>query len=223
MPSRFLPSLSFPIVLIAVLAGAVAASEPSRSGFGSVPDPDAPDTAIFAGGSFWCLEQAFESLPGVDSVTSGYTGGHGPHPDFESVSEGNSSYVEAVRVVFRPKRIGYGELVDAFWKNIDPTRDDGQFTDSGPQYRTLIFYRDETQRTAAEASRKRLDKSKRFSKPIVTGMVPATAFHAAEPEHQDYYKRNAPRYRVYYRLSGREAFMRKVWGGNGAYKPKSAK
>jgi peptide methionine sulfoxide reductase msrA/msrB len=224
MSSRF--SLST-LVLIAALACAVSALDRSHSDTMvapasspealeaadlASPAPDTLDTAIFAGGSFWCLEQAFERLPGVDSATAGYTGGQGPNPNFESVSEGNSSYVQAVRVVFRPGRITYGKLVEAFWKNIDPTRADGQFTDEGAHFKTVIFYLDDSQKSAAEASRKRLDKSKRFTKPIVTEIVPATVFYAAEPEHQDYYKRSAPHYRAYLKMSGREAFLRKAWG-----------
>lgn len=211
MSFRFPLSLLVPIVLIVVQAGAASPSE-THSG------PDDLDTAIFAGGSFWCLEQAFERLPGVDSATAGYTGGQGPNPNFESVSEGNSSYVQAVRVVFRPTRIGYGKLVDAFWKNIDPTRADGQFSDEGAHFRTAIYYLDEAQKTAAESSRKRLVRSKRFAKPIVTEIIPATVFYAAEPVHQDYYKRSAPRYRAYLKLSGREAFLRKAWGPAAAAK-----
>lgn len=215
------------ILLIAVLAGAASALDLSRSDTMRAPasapavsplppGPDDLDTAIFAGGSFWCLEQAFELLPGVDSATAGYTGGQaggqGPNPNFESVSQGNSSYVQAVRVVFRPARIGYGKLVDAFWKNIDPTRADGQFSDEGAHFRTAVFYLDEAQKAAAESSRKRLARSKRFTKPIVTEIIPATVFYAAESRHQDYYKRSAPHYRAYLKLSGREAFLRKAWG-----------
>lgn len=225
MSFRFPLSRSAPIVLIAVLTG-IGAASPSVNPPVTRLGPDDLDTAIFAGGSFWCLERAFELLQGVDSATAGYigaqagaqTGGQGPHPDFESVSKGNSSYVQAVRVVFRPARIGYGKLVDAFWKNIDPTRADGQFSDQGAHFRTAIFYLDAGQKTAAESSRKRLIRSKRFSKPIVTEIIPATVFYAAEPGHQDYYKRSAPRYRAYVKLSGREAFLRKAWGPAAAAK-----
>ncbi len=175
----------------------------------TVPAPAA--TSIFAGGSFWCLEAAFEALPGVDSVISGYTGGQGPNPDFESVSSGNSAYVQAVKVFYRPKRVGYAELLDVYWRHIDPTRADGQFSDQGPQYRTIIFYLDDAQKAAAMASRKRLEKSKRFSKPLLTEIAPMTVFYRAEPEHQDYYKKSGGRYRAYLRFSGREAFFKKAW------------
>jgi peptide-methionine (S)-S-oxide reductase len=173
---------------------------------------DSLATALFAGGSFWCLEPAFESIPGVDSVVSGYTGGQGPNPDFESVSSGISAYVQAVRVTYHPGRVAYSKLLDAYWRNIDPTRADGQFSDDGPQYRPIIFHLDEAQKTGAEASLKRLRKSKRFSKPIVAEILPATVFHPAEDEHQDYYRKNAGRYKTYLKFSGREAFLRQVWG-----------
>ncbi|MDQ3002589.1 MAG: peptide-methionine (S)-S-oxide reductase MsrA [Fibrobacterota bacterium] len=173
---------------------------------------DSLATALFAGGSFWCLEPAFEGLPGVDSVVSGYTGGQGPNPDFESVSSGNSAYVQAVRVTYHPKRVPYAKLLDVYWKNIDPTRADGQFSDEGPQYRPILFHLDEDQKSGAEASLKRLRKSKRFSKPILTEIVPATVFYPAEPEHQDYFRKNAARFKSYVKLSGREAYLRKVWG-----------
>ncbi|MDB5106845.1 MAG: peptide methionine sulfoxide reductase [Fibrobacteres bacterium] len=197
-------------------------SVPALAGKGTGGDAD---TAVFAGGSFWCMEAALEVLPGVDSVTAGYAlgpdsadrpgaqplPGHNP-PDFESVSTGTTAYVEAVRVVFHPKRIGYGKLLDAYWRNIDPTRADGQFSDDGKQFRPILFYADEGQKAAAESSRKRLADSKRFRKPIAAAIAPAAEFHPAEPMHQDYYKRNAARYRTYVEFSGREAFLRKAWG-----------
>jgi methionine-S-sulfoxide reductase len=220
------------IVVLAGFASAVPALDRAHSDTMTVPAQarararvrvqveKAPDTAYFAGGSFWCLEPVFETLPGVDSVTAGYAGGSdtGSAPDFESVSSGNTGYVEAVRVIFHPQRIGYARLLDAYWKNIDPTRADGQFTDEGQQFHTVIYFRDQAQKAAAEASRKRLAGSKRFAKPIVTGIEPAAAFHAAEAEHQDYYKRNTPRYRTYLKFSGREAFFRKAWGAKAAPK-----
>jgi methionine-S-sulfoxide reductase len=235
--------ISRTLLFTALAVSTAAAQDWARPGGKAVPAAAASetrDTAIFAGGSFWCLEQAFETLTGVDSATAGYmeaeadaeareglagqdpagrdsarrsSAGVGSHPDFESVSAGNSPYVEAVRVIFHPKRIAYAKLLEAFWKSIDPTRADGQFSDEGAQFRTLIFYRNEDQRKAAEASRRRLSRSRRFAKPVLTGIAPAAVFHDAEAEHQDYYKRNAPRYQTYVRFSGREAFFKKAWGG----------
>ncbi|MDB5048926.1 MAG: msrA [Fibrobacteres bacterium] len=198
------------VILLFLIGSVVAAPVPET------PEPDSAATAIFAGGSFWCMEPAFETLPGVDSVISGYTGGQGPNPNFESVSSGNSAYVEAVQVYYHPRRIGYSKLLDAYWKNIDPTRADGQFSDEGAQFRTLIFYREEAERIAAEASMKRLQKSKRFSKPLVTEIAEATVFYPAESEHQDYYVKSKARYKAYVRFSGREAFFKKVWGAKPA-------
>lgn len=176
--------------------------------------PTRPDTAsaVFAGGSFWCMEAAFEKVSGVDSVVAGYTGGTGPAPGFDAIAAGDSGWVQAVRVHYRPARVGYGKLLDTFWKNIDPTRADGQFTDAGRQYRPVVFFRTAAERKAAETSLTRIAKSGRFAKPIVTGVAPAGEFHRAEEGHQDYAKKNGPRYRAYYHFSGREGFFRKAWG-----------
>jgi methionine-S-sulfoxide reductase len=228
----FSRTLLFPTLAISA-ALALDGAHPGGNGAPAIASSENLDTAVFAGGSFWCLEAAFEALPGVDSATAGYTRGQGTRgqgtegkgdeaqgaggrePDFESVSAGNSPYVEAVRVIFRPERITYAKLLETFWKSIDPTRADGQFSDEGAQFRTIVFHRNEDQRKAAEASRAKLSRSKRFAKPILTAIAPAAAFHAAEAEHQDYHKRNAARYKTYVRFSGREAFFKKAWGGKG--------
>ncbi|MEO6096667.1 MAG: peptide-methionine (S)-S-oxide reductase MsrA [Fibrobacteria bacterium] len=222
-----MPTFSRTFLFMALAVSAALALDkghPDRNNVPAAASIETRDTAIFAGGSFWCLESVFEALPGVDSATAGYTGGQGKggqeaDPNFESVSTGNSSYVEAVRVIFRPKRVSYPKLLETFWKSIDPTRADGQFSDEGAQFRTVIFHLKEDQRKAAEASRAKLSRSKRFSKPILTGIAPATVFFAAEAEHQNYYKRNAPRYQAYVRFSGREAFFKKAWGGRGKGAP----
>lgn len=181
-----------------------------------VPAPVDTASSLFAGGSFWCLEAAFDSLSGVDSAVSGYVRISGApdsagSPAFEATSD---AWVQAVRVHYRPGRIPYRKLADIFWRNIDPTRRDGQFTDAGPQYRTFLFYSGEAERKVAGESRDRLAKSKRFRKPIVTELAPAGVFHRGEAEHQDYARRNAPRYLGYYRFSGREAFFKQAWGGH---------
>lgn len=190
-----------------------AAPSAARKSASHAGDSTAAAIAVFAGGSFWALEPVFENLPGVDSAVSGYTGGLSEHPDFESVTSGNSDYVEAVEVYYHPRRIRFAALLDAYWRNIDPTRADGQFSDSGPQYRPVLFYGGEAEKAVAAASRMRLEKSKRFRKPIVVQILPAAAFHRAEAEHQDYYRKSAGRYRAYTRFSGREAFLKKAWGG----------
>ena len=167
----------------------------------AVPRHDSTATALFAGGSFWCLEAALETVPGVDSAEAGYvyagTDSAPPAPSFDAVVNGGSGYVEAVRVSYRPTRAGYGRILDAYFRNIDPTRADGQFTDAGPEYRTLIFWSDAAQKQAAEKARKRLAGSKRFAKPIVTEVKAASPFFRAEREHQDYARRNAVRYKAY--------------------------
>jgi len=168
--------------------------------------------AIFAGGSFWCLEPAFEKIPGVVTVIAGYSGGTLAHPTYDQVSEGHTGHVEAVEVRFNRKTVTYARLLDAFWRNIDPTRADGQFTDAGPQFRTVIFYRDEAQKRAALDSKRRLEASRRFRKPVVTEVSAATAFFPAEEVHQDYYRKNPDRYATYVRFSGRERFFRRIWG-----------
>lgn len=168
--------------------------------------------AIFAGGCFWCMEPPFEKLAGVLSVTSGYTGGSVPNPGYKQVSAGGTGHAEAVEVVYDPARIGYAELLEVFWRNIDPTDAGGQFVDRGDQYRSAIFYLDDEQRRLAETSKAALARSGRFAGPIVTVIVPASIFYPAEAYHQDYYKKNPLRYKFYRSGSGRDQFLEKTWG-----------
>jgi len=170
-------------------------------------------TAIFAGGCFWCVESDFEKVPGVVKVISGYTGGKKEKPTYEEVSSGTTRYLEAVRVHYDPTIVTYGELLDVFWKHIDPTDAGGQFVDRGSQYRSAIFYENEEQKVQAEQSRDALGKSGRFSRPIATDILPAGRFWDAEEYHQDYYKKNPLRYRFYRHGSGRDQFLEKVWKG----------
>ena len=170
-------------------------------------------TATFAGGCFWCMEPPFEKLDGVRSVTSGYTGGAEPNPTYEQVSSGKTGHAEAVQVVYDPSTVSYERLLDVFWMNIDPTQAEGQFADHGRQYRTAIFSHTEEQRRLAEASKARLAALGKFSKPIVTEIVPAGPFYPAEAYHQDYYKKSPFRYQLYRAGSGRDGFIKKTWGG----------
>jgi len=147
----------------------------------------------------------------VHDVISGYTGGKKPNPTYEEVSAGNTGHVEAVQITYDSSKINYATLLDAFWRNIDPTDAGGSFVDRGPQYTSAVFYHDENQRQLAESSKKTLDKSGRFDKSIVTEIRPATEFYAAENYHQDYYKRNPVRYNYYQFLSGRQQFLNKIW------------
>jgi peptide methionine sulfoxide reductase msrA/msrB len=175
--------------------------------------PQKTETAVFAGGCFWCTESDFEKVDGVVEAVSGYTGGKVSNPTYEQVSAGGTGHVEAVKVIYDPDKVSYAQLLDVFWRHVDPTDNAGQFVDRGSQYRSVIFYSDEEQRQLAEKSKKELDQSGRFTKPIVTEILPLGPFFAAEEYHQDYYKRNPIRYNFYRAGSGRDRFLEKVWGG----------
>ncbi|MCE5264983.1 MAG: peptide-methionine (R)-S-oxide reductase MsrB [Deltaproteobacteria bacterium] len=165
--------------------------------------------ATLAGGCFWCVEADMEKLPGVVKVISGYTGGTGTNPTYETYAE--QGHIEAVQVFYDPDKITYEQILDAFWRHIDPTDPGGQFADRGPQYRSAIFYHNEEQKRIAEKSRAELAKSGRFDKPVVTEILKFTEFYDAEEYHQDYYKENPLRYRYYRHGSGRDQFLEKVW------------
>lgn len=168
--------------------------------------------ATFAGGCFWCVESDFEKIEGVIKVISGYTGGQRPNPSYKEVSSGKTGHLEAVQVYYDPDKISYRDLLDIFWKYVDPTDPGGQFVDRGKQYRTAIFYHDEEQRRIAEESKKELERSGRFDKPIVTEILKLTEFYEAEGYHQDYQRKNPLRYKLYRFHSGRDQFLKKVWG-----------
>ncbi len=167
--------------------------------------------AIFAGGCFWCMEAPFEELDGVIDVTSGYIGGSKKDATYKKVSSGRTDHFEAVRVVYDPAKVSYETLVELFWRQIDPTDDHGQFADRGTQYKTAIFYIDDQQKAIAEQSKKNLADSKRFNRPIATGILEAKEFYEAEEYHQDYYKKNYAHYSVYKNGSGRSAFIKNNW------------
>jgi methionine-S-sulfoxide reductase len=173
---------------------------------------EALQTATFAGGCFWCTEHAFRGHDGVLGVVSGYTGGDRQRPTYEEVCSGRTGHVEAVQVRFDPGRIRYGELLEIFWRSIDPTDPGGQFADRGTQYRTVIFYHDEAQRAAAAASKKSLEESGRFERPVATEIRPAGAFFEAEAYHQEYSEKNPTRYRTYRIGSGRDHLLCRLWG-----------
>ncbi len=168
------------------------------------------EIAVFAGGCFWCVESDFEKVPGVVKVVSGYTGGTGDNPTYETY--GSTGHIEAVQIYYDPSKISYSRLLDVFWRHIDPTDPGGQFVDRGPQYRSAVFYRDEEQKRLAEKSRANLAGSGRFNKPIVTEIIKFNKFYEAEDYHQDYYKKNPLRYKYYRHGSGRDQFLKKVWG-----------
>ena len=170
------------------------------------------ETATFAGGCFWCMEAPFDKLPGVVSVTAGYTGGQVKNPTYEQVSAGTTGHAESVRIVYDPQKIGYKQLLDIFWHNIDPTVKDRQFCDVGNQHRSSIFYHRDEQHRLAEESKKELEDNKPFKGPIVTDIVPASEFYPAEEYHQHYYKKNPLRYRYYRYSCGRDQRLKELWG-----------
>ena len=169
------------------------------------------DTAIFAGGCFWCMVKPFDSLPGILSVVSGFTGGHVPHPTYQEVTTGTTGHTEAVEITFDPEQITYEELVAIYWQQTDPTDAFGQFADRGDSYRPVIYYNSEEQRKIAEASKAALQASGRFTDPIVTTIEPAEPFYQAEDYHQDFYKKNTAHYNAYREGSGRAGFIRQNW------------
>jgi peptide-methionine (S)-S-oxide reductase len=189
--------LALPITLIA--AGTVHAAA-------------ALEKATFAGGCFWCMEHPFDALPGVASVTAGYTGGQKKNPTYPEVSAGGTGHAEAVQIVYDPSKISYGKLLDVFWHNIDPTTKDRQFCDGGHQYRSAIFYGTEEQHKEALRSKAELEKTKPFKEPIVTEIVPAGDFYPAEEYHQHYYKKNPIRYWYYRNGCGRDQRLKELWG-----------
>ena len=168
--------------------------------------------ATFAGGCFWCMEPPFDKLDGVVSTISGYSGGHKENPTYQEVTTGTTGHTEVLQVTYDPVKVSYEELLDVFWRNINPVDDGGQFVDRGSQYRPAIFYHDEEQKRLAEQSRDALDASGRFNAPITTEIVPLEKFYPAEDYHQEYYQKSPVRYKFYRYNSGRDQFLNKVWG-----------
>ena len=188
------------------------ADEPKPTAPQSVPVGATRDTAVFAGGCFWCVEEAFDAAEGVVSTTSGYTGGRVANPTYEQVSAGGTGHVEVVQVVYDPSKITYRALLNVFWRNVDPVTPNQQFCDKGAQYRSAIFVQDAEQRRLAEASKRALEQSGRFEQPIVTEVNPGAPFYAAEEYHQDYYTKNPLRYKYYKTSCGRARRLAELWG-----------
>lgn len=218
-----------PIVVIAVfvvvaLAIGVLVRQPAETGDspptgegGTVSTAQDGSTvakeAIFAGGCFWCIEAAYELMPGVVEAISGYTGGSVENPTYEQVSSGMTGHFEAVLVRYDPALTSYEELLDLFWRNVNPTDEGGQFYDRGSQYSTAIFYLDDEQRTLAEASKIAVENAGIFGQPIVAQILPAQPFYVAEDYHQDYYKTYLAQYKAYSKASGREDYLEEIWEG----------
>jgi peptide-methionine (S)-S-oxide reductase len=168
--------------------------------------------AYFAGGCFWCMEEAFEKVDGVVDAISGYMGGAVKNPSYEEVSAGKTGHAESVEVRYDPAKVTYTQLLEIFWRNIDPITPDAQFCDHGNQYRAAIFYQTEQEKRAAEESKGAIEHSKRFSTPIVTQLTAASEFYPAEEYHQDFYKKNPVRYKFYKFTCGRAQRLETLWG-----------
>lgn len=206
------------ILLIQVLSVSLISCSEAKNGKESISDEQTEqdykgpvELATFAGGCFWCIEAPFEGINGVITVISGYSGGKEKNPSYADVSAGKTSHKESVQIKFNPEVISYSELVDIFWQQYDPTDAGGSFYDRGSQYESAIFFHNASQKQAAESSKKRLDKSGRFKKPVVTPILKFDNFYPAEEYHQDYYKKNPTEYYAYRRGSGRDAFIAEHW------------
>ncbi len=191
-------------ILLAIVTFSTSA-EPGKDASGHA-------TATFAGGCFWCMEPPFDSIDGVISTTSGYTGGSKENPTYKEVSRGGTGHAEAIQVIYDPARVSYTQLLDVFWHNIDPTMAGGQFCDWGDQYRSEIFYHDEEQKQLASQSKTALGNPGSFKEPIVTQISAANTFYPAEDYHQDYYKKNPVRYKFYRYGCGRDKRLQELWG-----------
>jgi peptide-methionine (S)-S-oxide reductase len=193
--------------MIVLLIGAWSVQPASRAAADA-----APVKAYFAGGCFWCMEEAFEKVEGVLSATSGYMGGTVVNPSYEEVSAGRTGHAESVEVVYDPTKVSYQKLLDAFWRNVDPITPNAQFCDHGNQYRSAIFFRTDEEKRASEASKQTIEQSGRFKEAIVTQIVMATQFYPAEEYHQDFYKKNPVRYKFYKYNCGRAQRLEELWG-----------
>jgi peptide-methionine (S)-S-oxide reductase len=212
---RYSASKISALVTLSVILGVVWLAAARAAERRPAPQPAASGKlakATFAGGCFWCMEPPFDELDGVVSTTSGYTGGRQDRPTYEQVSAGWTGHTEAVQVVYDPSKVSYARLLEVFWRNIDPTTPDRQFCDRGNQYRSGIFFHDETQKRLAEESKARLEKNKPFRGTIVTEVQPLTKFYPAEEYHQDYYRKNPIRYKYYRHSCGRDQRLEELWG-----------
>jgi peptide-methionine (S)-S-oxide reductase len=204
-------------LFVTVIAIHAAASGPDKVNVPMAPPTGTLQKATFAGGCFWCMEHPFDELPGVISVTAGYTGGHKKNPTYKEVSAGGTGHAESVQVVFDPTKINYGKLLAVYWHNVDPTVKDRQFCDTGHQYRSAIFYHNPEQRRLAEQSKETLEKNKLFREHVVTEIAQAGEFYPAEEYHQHYYKKNPLRYSYYRTSCGRDHRLNELWGNQAGH------
>ena len=212
----FVPALIALGALLVSLASSAATAKPAPAkpakGAAAAAKPATIEHATFAGGCFWTMESKFEGFPGVRSVISGYCGGHVENPSYEDVSSGTTGHLETIDVQFDPTKVTYSQLLDRYWRSIDPTQANGQACDHGDEYRSAIFYHDDAQKQLAEASKKTLDDSHRLPGPIVTLVIPAKPFYPAEDYHQDFWKKNPGHYEAYREGCGRDLRLAQLWG-----------
>jgi len=193
------------------LSYALIAACTITSSHGQNSSPPEPKTAVFAGGCFWCIQPAFDKAKGVIKTVVGYSGGTEPNPTYELVSSEKTGYRESIQITYDPAKISYDQLLDIYWRQIDPTQADGQFTDIGPSYRAAIFYGNDGEKKIAETSKEKLAHSGKFKKPIVTEILPAMKFYPAEADHQKYYQQNPEHFEAFEQGSGRVSFKKKNW------------
>ena len=194
-----------------MLAGLLTLAGTTQIGWAQASPAGNLKTAVFAGGCFWCIQPAFDKAPGVLKTIVGYCGGTEPNPTYELVGSEKTKYRESVQITYDPTKISYDQLLDIYWKQINPTQSDGQFTDIGPSYRAAVFYSDDQEKKLAEASKEKLGKSGKFKKPIVTEILPAMKFYPAEDYHQKYSEKNPAHFEAFEEGSGRTSFQRKTW------------
>lgn len=197
--------------LIHLLSYALIITCTTASSDGQNSSPAKTKTAIFAGGCFWCIQPAFDKAKGVIKTVVGYCGGTEPNPTYELVSSEKTGYRESIEITYDPTKISYEQLLDIYWRQIDPTQADGQFTDIGPSYRAAVFYINDDEKKIAEASKEKLARSGKFNKPIVTEILPAMKFYPAEAYHQKYYQQNPGHFQAFEEGSGRVSFQKKTW------------
>jgi methionine-S-sulfoxide reductase len=204
------PEMNKLIQAVIVITALTAATVPRLAA--QPPAPENLKTAVFAGGCFWCIQPAFDKANGVVKTTVGYCGGTEANPTYELVTSEKTKYRESLQVLYEPTKISFAQLLDIYWKQIDPTQSDGQFTDIGPSYRAAIFYSNDEEKKTAEQSKEQLASSGKFNKPIVTEILPLMKFWPAEDYHQQYYRKNPEHFEAFERGSGRVSFEKKTWG-----------
>jgi peptide methionine sulfoxide reductase msrA/msrB len=205
--------------LIILLSYALIGACTITSSQGQNSSPGETKTAVFAGGCFWCIQLAFDKAKGVIKTVVGYCGGNEPNPTYEVVSSEKTGYRESIQIMYDPAKISYDQLLDIYWRQIDPTQADGQFTDIGPSYRAAIFYGNDDEKKVAEASKGKLAHSGKFNKPIVTEILPTMKFYPAEAYHQKYYEQNPEHFESFEEGSGRVSFKKKTWENKESQRP----